>query len=199
MPYGRLKVDDETFVVRIAPEAVVDWLGMRPELRAAGFPDRPPDIDTETVRMWVPHPGEENDPFFDNHRAGPLLADDLTTYPVYIAKWEADDLTARLTLDVHEGTYRLSLEAIGPAAKRVRWPDWVKWRSKGHYSGELMPSAAWETVEYLLAYVSDAALWPDPPDQTTYFDILAIDTEVALAEADVARGFPSPLPEGPVQ
>jgi len=46
----------ETLWSRVSDEAVIAWLAERPYLRSRGYPDRPPDVDTPTVRLWLARP-----------------------------------------------------------------------------------------------------------------------------------------------
>ena len=69
MPYRRIRLPSESghpepFWVRVPNGAVVEWLGERDRLRADGYPDRPPDIDTPTLRVWLPRPAELGLPYF---------------------------------------------------------------------------------------------------------------------------------------
>ena len=69
MPYRTLRLLTqeglpETFWVRVPDPAVEAWLAERPRLRAQGYPDRPPDLDTPTLRAWLPRPGEGTLPYF---------------------------------------------------------------------------------------------------------------------------------------
>lgn len=52
-------LDGRPIPICISDEAVREWEAVR-ELnqRTSGYPDRPPDVDTPTVRAWVIHPGE---------------------------------------------------------------------------------------------------------------------------------------------
>jgi hypothetical protein len=75
MTYVRIQLEHpdgmvEEFDVRISPQGVQEWLRDRDSLRASGRPDRPPDVDTPTLRAWVQHPGEQH-PFFAR-RGAPL-------------------------------------------------------------------------------------------------------------------------------
>jgi hypothetical protein len=52
--------DGKVFPVFITEAAFDEWLRNRDHLKKRGvYPDRPPDVDTETTRQWQPHPGEE--------------------------------------------------------------------------------------------------------------------------------------------
>lgn len=51
-------LDGREIPVVISEQAVQEWEAQRERLRASGYPDRPPDVDTPTTRSWVVHPGE---------------------------------------------------------------------------------------------------------------------------------------------
>ena len=61
----------------------------------------------------------------------------------------------------------------------------------GHEAGEVV----WEEIEELMAAVSDDRDWSSPTMVTTYLDTQWFESETALAEAEIARGFQS-MPEG---
>ena len=60
MPYREIRLGYETFVVRIPPDAITEWLQTRERGRYIGYPDRPPDVDTPLVRGWIQHPNESD-------------------------------------------------------------------------------------------------------------------------------------------
>lgn len=54
----------EQFTVTITDDGIREWLAEREQLRVKGYPDRPPDRDTETLRVWEQHPGEADLDYF---------------------------------------------------------------------------------------------------------------------------------------
>lgn len=53
MPYRDFTLPDGVTVrTRISDEATLEWYYHLPEVEGKGYPDRPPDVDTATMRMW---------------------------------------------------------------------------------------------------------------------------------------------------
>jgi hypothetical protein len=53
MPYRDFILPDGSKVrTRVSDEATLSWYKDRDELRSKGYPDRPPDSDTDTMRAW---------------------------------------------------------------------------------------------------------------------------------------------------
>ncbi len=70
MPYRYVDIGNgETVVARVSDEAIEEWLGVREANKVLGYPDRPPDVDTETFRTWTLHPIEEGYTEVDESRA----------------------------------------------------------------------------------------------------------------------------------
>src|SRR3990170_7630913 len=74
----------ETFHARIDDRAVGAWLAERPRLRACGYPDRPPDVDTPTLRLWLPRAEEVELPYFRDVEQAARVVD---VFPVVTASW----------------------------------------------------------------------------------------------------------------
>src|ERR1035437_1996837 len=94
MPYRTFRVlsrdgQPETFVLGVDNRAVTEWLAERAELRRRGYPDRPPDIDTPTLRAWLPRRGEQGLLYFANRLLAKPAAESI--WPVYTAIWHAPD------------------------------------------------------------------------------------------------------------
>ena len=51
-------LDGRTIPIFITDDALAEWEEHRRLLALNGYPDRPPDIDTPTLRSWILHPGE---------------------------------------------------------------------------------------------------------------------------------------------
>lgn len=81
----------ETFWVRVSDAAVAEWLHERADLQRDGYPDRPPDVDSPTLRAWLPRPGEYDHPYFAGRSA--VLKGTQSIWPVYTVVWHAPDRT----------------------------------------------------------------------------------------------------------
>jgi len=197
MPYGKVVIQNaetgevEEFLARISPQGVIDWLADRSSLRAAGHPDRPPDVDTETMRTWLPWPGEEDLPYFQRRRE--IEAEHMGGRPfttVYAVAWHAIGLHAAFNLLAfidEEGGYTAVLGSSDSDAL----PNVVK-----PYGRDEPDEVVWEEAEALVIEVTNTREW-DEVRVTTTLDVDWFDSETTLAEAEIARGFQS-LPEGPV-
>lgn len=54
MPYRDFTLPDGSMVrTRISDEGTLAWYKERDELAKKGYPDRPPDVDTDTMRSWA--------------------------------------------------------------------------------------------------------------------------------------------------
>lgn len=176
----------EEFLTRISPRGVAEWLVERDALRVEGKPDRPPDVDTDTLRTWLPWPGEENLPCFATQRK---LGSGRPFSAVYSLSWHSPERRAWLgvhSFDDAEGGYEV---AFSSTDKR-RYPDIAK-----AYSAATPESTIWDEVEELVAAVCAATDWIGSPKVTTYLDAQWFVSEIALAEAEIAAGFLS-MPEG---
>jgi hypothetical protein len=184
MPYRPVTVSaaggPETFWVRIADDAVADWLAERSHLRECGYPDRPPDVDTSSLRVWVPRPGEHATRQFGDRAGRFRLAADPTGFPVYAVSWRHGDVMASsvLATGFPDGSILSRVTIDGPAGEsRV---------DKARLHGpEEDPAAVWEEVETIVAFIDCYSGWdPGDPQVIDYCDFVALDTEVAAAEAE---------------
>lgn len=171
----------EEFLTRISPRGVTEWLVERDPMRASGKPDRPPDVDTDTLRTWLPWPGEENLSCFASQRKA--SANDRPFSAVYSLSWYSPERRAWLGVHAYddaEGGYEV---AFSSTDKR-RYPDVAK-----AYSAAIPEATIWDEVEELTATVCAAPDWVAPPKVTTYLDAQWFVSEIALAEAEIAAGF----------
>jgi hypothetical protein len=192
MPYRRVAIANtatgevEEFLVRISARGIADWLGDRDSLRASGKPDRPPDVDTDTLRTWVQWPGEENLPFFrdgnEAHAGATRPAD-----AVYSLSW-------------HEGQRNAFLQVLaflddagGYEVTYAGTPSNLPGDLVKSYPGSVPGDAVWAEVEEFVEALNVG--WSRTPKVTSYLDARWFEAEIALAEAEVAHGFLS-LPEG---
>lgn len=170
----------EVFDVRIPDPAVVAWLLERDDLRARGYPDRPPDVDTRTLRAWLARPGEERLRYFLDHAAAPSEVGILDTFPVFMAVWTSPHGTARVMVTGYANGYfenRVTLvNSDGECPVDAGRP----------LPADLDPDAVWAEIEAVVSHLNEApAGWgPDGPLVTTYRDFLAFDGEVRVAEAE---------------
>ena len=152
MPYRQVRVitgdKTETVWSRVSDAATMAWLAERPYLRKKGYPDRPPDVDTATVRLWLARPSEERLPYFRRlaHEA-PLGG----SFPVFTVTWHAPDGSGAkfLLSGLLDGSFvgRLILE--DEAGNMTI--------DKGHhYPPEDDPDDVWDAVTRIVGFV-DAA------------------------------------------
>lgn len=177
----------EEFHVRIPKAAVLEWVKLRERFRAEGRPDRPPDVDTPLMRLWIAHPGEENDPYFEpdgraDKNLRSLLDPRPATFTCAVWIWRDARGSFQLQLAGHrDGTFGsvAITDPEGPIAERPLGK-----------SGRL----AWRLIEEQLALLCEQ--YGTPVSVVTYFDFVQVEEELRLAQADLDRGFISPLPEG---
>ncbi len=199
MPYRTITIATpgarrETFLVRVSDEAVEAWLAERHRLRRAGYPDRPPDVDTPNLRAWIAHLDEEAHPYFRSGRPAPTLEDGPTTFQILTAVWmevETGLTTKLLVSGASDGAIlaRVRIERAMPVAQPL---DEVRL-----YDPAEDPDMVWDEIEAVLSGINEAPIDWDPagPKISDYADFLALDVEVAAAEADArAAGLlPRPL------
>lgn len=179
----------EEFLVRIDHPAFDEWIRDRDGLRAAGFPDRPPDVVTETVRLWVPHAGEEALPFWQDH-----TVDDPgeERYGIVRYAWRTDDRLTFAEVAVignPDGSMDAHLHLV---LSGMEMPEWNR-----HFEAIEDPTKVGAEVEGMAAMAAEMPVvtW-ERVLVTDYAEFSWVDQERQLAIADAARGFPSPLPEG---
>ena len=179
----------EVFDVRISEQGFIEWAQQREMLREMGYPDRPPDVDTPTLQAWVPHPGEEDHPYFRNHPVPSPEEADILPFRVYSITWTARADGSRMAWLVAggpDGSFEVNVESdVGVAFQR-------------EYPKEMDPDAVGADMDTVLAELSERI--PDAVVRvTTYAEYLDFDAQMAEAVADIERGFINPLPEGPIQ
>ena len=191
MPYRPISVRTpgarvETFLTRVTDAALAEWLVERSRLRRLGYPDRPPDIDARTVRLWLARPGEERLAYFAAARAR-LPA---TSFPVYSVTWHRGDAEGAkvLVTGFADGSFlsRVVLEGVAgePRIEKAR-----------RYPPEMDPADVWQQVETIVAVTDHAPGGWERGDRlvTDYVDLQALDAEIALAEAEArAAGLLAP-------
>jgi hypothetical protein len=194
MAYRRITVirpagAPERFAVRVSDAAVAEWLSERGRLRAEGYPDRPPDVDTATMRAWVARPDELSLPYFaERGPALPGLAG--PAFPVYAAVWHGrDGLCAKvLLLGLADGGFLCRVTVTdGAGSPEV---------DEAHRLGpELDPAAVWDEIEAIGTFIDSVPMgWrPDDPLITDYVAFQSFEAAVAEAEADAqAAGLLAP-------
>jgi hypothetical protein len=194
MAYRRITVIDpagppERFAVRVSDASVAEWLSERPRLRAEGYPDRPPDVDTATMRAWVARPDEQALPYFAKRGAAPPDPAG-PAFPVFAAVWHGHDgLCAKLLLlGLVDGGFLCRVTVTdGAGSPEV---------DEAHRLGpELDPAAVWDEVETLVAFIDAVPMgWqPGDPLVSDYLDFQSFEAAVAEAEADAqAAGLLAP-------
>lgn len=171
----------EQFTTRISEQAVAEWLMDRDELRAAGVPDRPPDVDTPSLRGWAVRPGEENLPYFVEEAKRKTLG----VFPVMTLRWVNEQRTLILLvtgwLDGGFSVDILDSNMAGIAVHRDYGPD-------------LPPDDVWEQIEHAIE-TSDRRCQGAALHVTYLWDFDAAEFDLEIARIDFERGFVSPLGE----
>jgi hypothetical protein len=178
----------ETFSVRVPDMAVEAWLAERQRLRAQGYPDRPPDVDTLTLRAWLPRPGEHDHPYFAGRATPRPMAESI--WPIYTALWHAPERATTKVLVSGTGDGGIRSRVVVEHSTGERPVDKVK-----VYPPDADPDTVWREVETIVMAIDAARLgWgPDDPMVTTYLDFVALDDEVQAAEAEArAAGLLAP-------
>jgi len=193
MPYRSISLPadnglPETFWVRVSDAAVAEWLRERDRLRALGYPNRPPDVDTPTLRAWLPRLGELDHPYFAGRTTARPLAESIT--PIYTAVWHAPDRATTKVLVSGAGDGAIVSRVVIEHPSGRHPVDKVK-----VYPPDSDPNAVWREIEVLLMAINEAPLgWgPGDPLVTDYGDYLRLDAEVEVAEAEArAAGLLAP-------
>jgi hypothetical protein len=151
-------------------------------------PDRPPDLDTATLRVWLPRPAEQGLPYFMDGRLEP--GDTLaTTFGVYTASWhDPSGASAKVIVTgVTDGSILSRVVVVEPSGAcpvdKARL-----------YDPKVDPRRIGDEIETIVAFINARPGWaPDDPSVTTYEDFVALDVELAVAKADaVAAGLIAP-------
>jgi hypothetical protein len=180
----------ETHRVRVSDAAVEEWLRERANLRDRGYPDRPPDLDTPTLRAWLPRPGEQGLPYFRDRSSQPVAPIDTVLFPVYTAVWHAPGgLTAKvLVTGTGDGGFVSRVVIVNAAGGCPV--------DKAHrLDPNTDPNTVWDEIETIVHAINEAPMgWgPDDPLVTNYVDFIALDAEVEVAEAEArAAGLLAP-------
>jgi hypothetical protein len=198
MPYRQVSLLSEnglpeTFWVRIPVDAVAEWLAERAGLRHRGYPDRPPDVDTATLRAWLPRLGEGALPYFRDLPARSTGTGGALIFPVFTASWHRlnGSTTKVLIHGSGDGSFTSRVVIVDPSGETPV--------DKVHRLGpDVDPAVVWAEIETIVRAINEAPMgWqPGDPVLTTYPDFLALDDELEAAEADArAAGL---LPIEPV-
>jgi hypothetical protein len=195
MPYRPISLPSEnglpeTFRVRVSEAAIAEWLRERAGLKHRGYPDRPPDIDTATLRAWLPRLGEGTLPYFRDLPARSAGTGDALAFPVFTATWHRPDggTTKVLVTGFGDGSFMSRVVIVNAAGDSPV--------DKAHRLGpDVDPGAVWTEVETIVRAINEAPMgWqPRDPMVTTYPDFVALDAEVETAEAEArAAGLLAP-------
>jgi len=195
MPYRPISLPSEnglpeTVMVRVDDRAIDEWLLERAGLRHRGYPDRPPDVDTTTLRAWLPRLGEGTLPYFRDLPARSAGTGDALAFPVFTATWHRPSGTTSkvLVTGFGDGTFMSRVVIVNASGDCPV--------DKAHRLGpDISPDAVWAEVETIVAAVNEAPMgWqPWDPMVTTYLDFAALDEETEVAEAEArAAGLLAP-------
>jgi hypothetical protein len=180
----------ETFWVRVDDHAIAEWLPERAGLKHRGYPDRPPDIDTATLRAWLPRLGEGTLPYFRDLPARSAGIGDALAFPVFTATWHrpSGTTTKVLVTGFGDGSFMSRVVIVNAAGDSPV--------DKAHRLGpDINPDAVWAEVETIVRAINESGMeWqPRGPMVTTYLDFLDLDAETELAEAEArAAGLLAP-------
>lgn len=208
MPYRNLVItndrgETESFLARISEEAVNEWLSDRARLRAEGSPDRPPDVDTATLRGWIQHPGETDHPYFTGatytraevaSTTGDLSDDDEQAYVLFVATCLHVDETGNEVARV-----RVSVEGAVGHGYMLRFTLWQPGSDLPDDQGHAWPADAPDELvnEDLQRLLEVASVFESDPKVTLPTDIDALDAEyeAAFADLDALYGAAGEAPE----
>jgi hypothetical protein len=180
VPYRRIAIHQpsgqvETVWSRIPPEAFVAWLSVRDELRGHGYPDRSPDVDTATLRLWLPFIGETAIPYLRD------VPEPIDSFPVLSVVWTRPDgpTVKIIVMGYGDGAFTSRVTFDAPSGERTL-------DQTHHIDPDIDPDAVWEEIETLITVIDayPGGWGADQPVVTDYTDFLATDAEIALAEAD---------------
>lgn len=195
MPYRAISLPSanglpETHWVRVDDRAIVEWLTERAALRHRGYPDRPPDIDTTTMRAWLPRLGEVTLPYFRDVPAQSAGTGNALVFPVLTLTWHRPNSTTAkvLVTGYGDGSFVNRVVIVDESGNCPV--------DKAHRLGpDLDPDAVWAEIESIVAAINEAPMgWqPRDPMVTDYDDFVALDAETKLAEAEArAAGLLAP-------
>jgi hypothetical protein len=184
----------ETHWVRVDDRAVAEWLPERARLRHRGYPDRPPDIDTPTLRAWLPRPGEQ---------AGEQALRGFRDRATRVESDESGIIFPILTMTWHRAggaTTKVIFTGFGDGSFVSRV---VIVNSSGdcpvdqahRLAPEVDPDRVSAEVETIVRAINEAPMGWEPRDPmvTDYGDFLDLDGEVETAEAEArAAGLLAP-------
>jgi hypothetical protein len=198
MPYRPISLASknglpETVMVRISDAAVAEWLADRADLKHRGYPDRPPDVDTATLRAWLPRLGEGTLPYFRDLPARSTGTGGALIFPVFTATWHRPNgsTTKVLLHGSGDGSFTSRVVIVDPTGETPV--------DKTHRLGpDTDPAVVWAEIETIVRAINEAPMgWqPGDPMLTTYPDFLVLDDELEAAKADAkAAGL---LPSPPV-
>jgi hypothetical protein len=192
MPFHRVVVSrpdgtTEEFSARISVRGVDEWLAERDNLRLAGYPDRPPDVDTVTMRMWACRPGEEDLPYFTQERERVASG----VFPVLTLWWVSETgIDTRVAVSGWpDGGFSTDVMLLQP--------DGMLPIIHKDYQPDDDPNKVWDDIENLIGRVEEQGGWNEDCPRTTWlwdFEEAAFALEVARVEH--MRGFVNPLGEG---
>jgi hypothetical protein len=195
MPYRPISLPSEnglpeTVMVRVDDRAVAEWLPERAALRHRGYPDRPPDVDTLTLRAWLPRLGEGTLTYFRDVHAQSAGTGDALVFPVFTATWHRPSgaTTKVLVTGLGDGSFMSRVVIVNASGDCPV--------DKAHRLGpDINPDAVWAEVETIVRAINESGMeWqPRGPMVTTYLDFLDLDAETELAEAEArAAGLLAP-------
>ena len=195
MPYRAISLSSEnglheTHWVRVSDAAVAEWLPERAHLKRRGYPDRPPDVDTLTLRAWLHRLGEGTLRYFRDLPARSAGTGDALAFPVFTATWHRPNSTTTKVLitGFGDGSFLSRVVIVDPAGETPV--------DKAHRLGPgVDPDAVWAEIETIVAAINEAPMgWqPRDPMVTTYLDFAALDEETEVAEAEArAAGLLAP-------
>ena len=180
MPYRRVRIitgdKTETVWCRISDEAMLAWLAERAYLKKRGYPDRPADIDSRTVRLWLARPSEERLPYFRRLAREAAIGGSFLAYSI---TWRAPDGSGAkfLLTGLLDGSFIGRLVLEDEAGTQTI--------DQGHhYPPEDDPNHVWDAVTRIVGFINAAGHWEGEALTTDYSDFLALEAEIEAARAD---------------
>lgn len=162
---------------RIDPDGLFQWLAESRDQMRGVYPDRPPDVDTETTRSWVQHPAEIGDALVPQQGVVKPGEYDLS-YPVYtLTQVREDEAVMKLLI-----SWQRKDDSVGEYVARVKTQD----PKDGRIVFDVEAKADdddpnfWSRMEVIIAAFANVA-GDSPAMVTTYTDF-----QEMMAESDTA-------------
>lgn len=171
MPYREVYLGDGEYTIARVPDSVIDeWRERRAANKVSGYPDRPPDIDAETLRGWIAHPDEVG---YALQRSD--LKDNRADFIVYtITAALPEDFVAKLMVTYSEQGYIFTMKVDNDTTGANVQNNKVV---KAKWDADFFDNALYIFMDFYGKY--------SEPMITTYQDVEALKEEKAKAFLDL--------------